>query len=218
MVQENCSGKEVLIMNATKTKTAKNERGIKMAKGKKKVKAEAKTKASLVIHNPDLKPKSEETVSGVSQYTFAIKGTEKEEKALLSIGGKKDLYAKGQTLTLPLEKVDMPDLIKGIFTPVLKEGYPDSLQLSLKKGYHRNQMGLTRKLPSWKGYFSYTDGKLCCHTFESKGVGMEKIRELGKKHELTVDTSGANWVTWSVNKNNMEKCISFGKEYVGLLK
>jgi hypothetical protein len=216
MVQESCSGKEVLSMNATKTKTAKNERGIKMAKGKKKVKAEAKTKGSLIVHNPDLKPKSEEP--GILQYTFAIKGTEKEEKALLSIDGKKGLYAKGQTLTLPMEKVDMPEVIRDIFTHVLKEGYPDSLQLSLKKGYHRNQMGLTRKIPSWRGYFSYTDGKLCCHTFEKKGVGMEKIRELGKKHELTVDTSGANWVTWRFNKNNVDKCVSFGKEYVGLLK
>ena len=192
----------------------------KKAKAVKEAKTEAKAEAKAEV-KAETKPEVKAEVKAEG-FPISIKGTGVSTTVKVKAKGKTETreYKIGAKITLPIEDIDMPEVMKEVFTHVLSEGYPkDKLELSLKGGYRVNQFGLTRPTErSWRGYLTYTDSKFCCHENRPGGVMIDQIKELGKKHNLTVNTKGKNWVTWVASKASVENCKAFAREFVDLLK
>lgn len=194
----------IVVLTIKRGEATQSRRGIIMGK-----KVTAKVKKAEVKAPVQAEPPVEER-NPIQTYNWTIKGSEKDKNAIILLeNGKKVAYNIGDKKEHSLEDLAMPVPIRKVFSGILTGNkIPDSLQLSLKKGYGYNQFGFTRKQLSWRGVFTFTDKELCTHTWKGK-YGINELRDLAKKHELVESRHDVNWITWTTRDNNADKYIAF---------
>jgi len=169
----------------------------------------------LNINNPDLQ---KSIVKSIDTFDFVIKGQKGSQTQSFLINDREKVYPVGSTQKLCLADTKLPDTIKEVFSNVFaKHQNHKNLCLSAKSGYGMPQMGFTRKTDAWRGYVSFTDGQLCCHTFDAYGVSMPKLQDIRAKHGLSVYRQGKNWVTVSYPKDKVKKLTAFCNEILSLV-
>jgi hypothetical protein len=180
-----------------------------MAKVSKRIKVKAKAKGfgEVKIHNPDLNPKQVNAA-----YSFMVKGGQRNPNQTLLIDGQAKSIEVGQTIKATLDQLNINEVIKDVFKGILPKVdlSKGNVALSIKAGYGVTQFGLTKpgQGNSWHGFITFTDNQLCWHCWDNKGIVKDVLHDIRQSNKLNINRQGANWLTVSYNKNNVDKCIN----------